>query len=293
MIHSINYFITKIFDVILYPFTFINEFWGILFFSIFSSIIVLYIYKLVSSPKKIKETKDLIKANILAIRLYKDFWKVIVSSFGKSLYYTMKYFLLNMIPLILIIPILAPVFSQMLIRYEMKPFNIGDEVVIKAKFYKTVDLNSIDAKINSNGLLRPKKTLSWQVDSNNQIIKQDMKPIFLNAINEINWKMEIAKEGNEEIELIINGNSYKKNFVSKKDYRGVISEYKYGRSNIEHILYPGEDIFKDDETVDYINIYYKGRLVSFLGTEIHWLIHYLILVLIIVLALKKRFGVEF
>ncbi len=293
MIHSINYFFTKVFDIILYPFSFINEFWGILFLSFLSSIFVLYIYKLVSSPAKIKETKDLIKANILAIRLYKDFWKVIVSSFVKSLYYTMKYFLLNMIPLLLIIPLMAPVFSQMLIRYEMKPFEIGDEVIIKAKFYKNVDLNGIDAKINSKGQLSPKKTLSWKVDANRQIIKQDMKPVFLNAINEINWKMQVIKEGKQDIELIINEKIYRKSFVSEKGFRGIISEYKYGKSNIDHILYPGEEIFNDNETLKYINIYYKGRLISFLGTEIHWLIHYLILMLIIVLSLKKRFGVEF
>jgi len=292
MFHSINYLFTKVFNVILYPFTFINEFWGILFLSILSSVIVLFLYKLVSSPAKIKETKELIKANILAIRLYKDFWKVIVISFGKSLYYTGKYFSLNMIPLILIIPILAPVFSQMLIRYEMRPFKIGDEVTVKAKFYKDIDINTLKIKLNTEGLLKPALINNWHINADMQEVKPKIKPVFLSAINEIDWKMRVVKEG-EGIALIINGKTYKKSFVSKKDFRGVLSEYKFGKSNIEHILYPGEDIFNDSETLKYISIKYNGKLISFLGTKIHWLIHYLILMLIIVLALKKKFGVEF
>jgi len=293
MFHTVNYFLTKVFDIILYPFTFINEFWGILFFSVFSSVIVLFIYKYVSSPTKIKETKELIKANILAIRLYKDFWKVIVISFGKSLYYTAKYFLLNMIPLIIIIPILAPVFSQMLIRYEMKPFKIGDTVVIKAKFYKDIDLNGIEIKLDSKGLLKPKTINNWKVDKNFKTVKRTEKPVYLLAKNEVDWKMEVIKEGKTEIDLVVDGKTYKKSFVSASGYRGVLSEYKYGKSTIEHILYPGEDIFNDTEKVEYINIRYNGKLISFLGTEIHWLIHYLILMVIIVLSLKKKFGVEF
>ena len=52
---------------------------------------MLVVYRAVSSPAKVRETKNQIKAHILAIRLYRDFWRTIVSSFFKSLYYTGKY----------------------------------------------------------------------------------------------------------------------------------------------------------------------------------------------------------
>src|SRR5512136_868508 len=102
MIQKINYIITLVFDLVLYPFGFINPFWGVLFLSILMSFVVLMVYKKISSPKTIKATKEKIKANILAIRIYKDFWKVILSSFFKSMFYTVKYFSLNMVPLLVI-----------------------------------------------------------------------------------------------------------------------------------------------------------------------------------------------
>ena len=96
MIQQLNTLISKLFTILLYPFGLLGEFWEILFLSILSSLVVLVAYKLVSSPRMITQTTNQIKSSILAIRLYKDFSSVIITSFLKSLYYTGKYFILNL-----------------------------------------------------------------------------------------------------------------------------------------------------------------------------------------------------
>lgn len=282
MIQKINYFITRVFDIILYPFSFISEFWGILFLSILMSFVVLWIYKWVSSPRLIRATKDRIKANILAIRIYKDSGRVIAVSFLKSLLYTFKYFGLNLLPLLIIIPILFPAFVQMDVRYGMRPFNVGEEIVIKAAFSE----NPFDLDVQLQ-------------DSEN--FKPKMNPVFINAykdadrtepIKETNWKMEAAREGMTKIKIKVQDKVFDKDLIIGAS-RHALSNKKMEESGFEHFLYPAEKLLDGSNELKYIYIQYPGKSISFAGISTYWWVFNLILVVIIVLALKNRFGIEF
>ena len=282
MIQQVNFFITNIFDVILYPFRFVGDSWAILFLSILISLIVLVIFKYISSPTRIKDTKNKIKSSILAIRLYKDFWRVITGSFFKSLFYTLKYFMLNIGPVLIIIPILFPIFVQMDIRYGMRPFEPDEIFVFKAKLNS--DLKDIKIRL---------------LDSDH--IKPVMNPVFINAyeddertrpIREVNWKLKTIKNGITDIQLKVNDRIITKNLVIGK-YHGALSNKKLRKSSIDHFIYPAEKLIKNAGPVDTLYLQYPAKSVSLLGLKTHWLIYHLILVIIIVLALRKRFGVEF
>ncbi|MCI0470641.1 MAG: hypothetical protein L0Y73_03180 [Candidatus Aminicenantes bacterium] len=282
MIQKINFVITKIFDVILVPFTAIGDFWGILFLSLLTSLVVLVIYKYFSSPKKIRRAKDRIKANILAIRLYKDSWKVIVGSFFKSLFYVLKYFALNFGVVIIIMPLLFPLFVQMDVRYGMRPFRVGEEIIIKAAF--TSDPNNLAVTLLESKHFKPQ-----------------MNPVFINAFKdvekkkpmmEVNWKAAASETGATTIRLKVNDKTFGKSLLIGTHKRA-LSNKKFAASTVEHFIYPVEDLFAGKSDLKYVYINYPGKSVSFLGLKTHWLVYYLVLTLIIVLALRKKFGVEF
>jgi hypothetical protein len=282
MIQKFNYALTKIFDVILYPFGFLGDFWALLFLSILLSLIVLVIFKYVSSPKRIKDTKNKIKSSILAIRLYKDFWKVIAGSFVKSLFYTLKYFMLNIGPVLIIIPILFPIFIQMDVRYGMRPFKANEVFVFKARLDS--DLTGMNIRLLDSDHFEPV-----------------MNPIFINAykdeertqpIREVNWKLKCLKPGRSEIRVRINDQMVRKSLeVGEKTL--ALSNRKLARSSLDHFIYPVEALIENPGHVHTLSLRYPAKNISVLGLEINWLILHLILVVVIVLALRKRFGVEF
>ena len=255
------------------PFDRLGDFWGILFLSLLSSLIVLLVYRWVSSPRRIRHAKDQIKASILAIRMYRDYWRVTLNSFIRSLVYTLKYFLLNFAPLILILPILVPVFAQMEVRYGMRPFHPGETVVVKARFSGDVG--------DMNVVLEPGEGMTAA-----------MNPVVVKALGEVNWKLRVEKEGTHEIRLKGPDFSAAKSLVAGQ-HIGALSNRRYARSSWAHFLYPVEPLIKNPGPLESVSLRYPGKLVSFLGTRIHWLIHYLVLMLIMVLGLRKRFGVEF
>ena len=292
MIHTYNQLITRIFDIILYPFTFINEFWGILFLSFIISFVVLLVYKYVSSPRKIKNTKNQIKSNILAIRLYKDFWKVIIASFFKSLYYIFKYFALNLGPIIIIIAIMFPLFVQMDIRYGMRPFEVGENFVVKAAF-KT-NPNDLNIKLMDNNVT----SLSMRpVYINSVVTKKTLFAFIIKKekeihIKEVNWKLKSLNNGIHKVQIKVGSDIYEKDLIIG-NYRGLLSNKKLGASSFQHFIYPGEGLLSAEGPLRSIYISYPGKNVVFLGMEIHWIILNIIIVVIVVLALRKRFGIEF
>ena len=274
-----NLLITKIFDYILYPFSFLNPFWAILFLSFVSSIVVLIIYAAVSSPTKIKDAKDKIKGHILAIRIYRDHWKVLLLSFVKSLFYTLKYFTLNFFPIIFILPILFFVFAQMEVRYGYRPFVKGEDTVVKVRFTDDFDLESSEIKLQKT----------------NSVIEK-IPPVFVKALNEADYVLKIENDKPFNLNFNINGKTYEKKFavLKKKGNRSEALGLKtFYVSNPEVFLYPAENKVIENSEVKYIYTKYPPYRINFLGTKLHWLWHYLLWTLVIVLALKNKFGVEF
>ncbi|MGE5340089.1 MAG: hypothetical protein ACM3SY_01290 [Candidatus Omnitrophota bacterium] len=273
MIHAVNVAVTRAFDFLLVPFQFIDPRWGLFALSVLMAFIVLYIYKWVSAPHLIKRTKDRIKANILAIRLYKDLWKVILLSFVKSLYYTLKYFGLNFGPVLILLPLLFPLFVQMDIRYGMKPYRIGDEIVVKATF--------------ANGGIEGKEIRLLSDDH----FKPLMNPVFIKPLNEVNWKLEARKNGVTQVRIQVQDKVYEKNLVIG-NVPGAVSNRKMRESRWAHFLYPAEPLLPDRGDVESISVHYPENDLR-VGIPMHWLVFNLIVVFGVVLAFKNKFGIEF
>jgi uncharacterized membrane protein (DUF106 family) len=273
MAQRLNHSLTRGCDLLLAPLAKLPPFWGILFLSLLTSLFVLVVYRAVSSPRKVRETKDRIKANILAIRLYRDFWKTIVSSFFKSLYYTGKYFALNLGPVLLVLPLLFLLFVQMDIRYGMRPFRSGESITVKARFRG--DIGAVAADIGANAHYRPL-----------------MNPVYVKALREVDWKLKAIRDGNIAIAITVDGTTVSKSLVIG-DKLPALSNKKMATSSLAHFIYPVEGLLQPQTPLKSISVQYPPRRISFLGLKTHWLVWYLVLTMVIALALKNKFGVEF
>jgi hypothetical protein len=273
MAQKFNYFLTRGFDLLLAPFAKLPPFWGILFLSLLTSLFVLAVYRAVSKPQKVKDTKNRIKAHILAIRLYRDFWRVIIVSFFKSLYYTGKYFVLNLFPLLLVLPLMFLLFVQMDIRYGMRPFRAGEDITVKAGFNN--DINAVNAEMQPNAFFRAA-----------------MNPVYIKALKEIDWKLKAGMNGVTTIAIRVDGTTVSKNLVIGTGLMA-LSNKKMAASSPEHFIYPAEKLLAAPLSLKYVHIQYPARSIGFLGLHTHWLVYYFALTMIIALALKNKFGVEF
>jgi len=267
--------LTRILDAVL---SWIPRAWDLLplvLLSIMAGFMVLLVYRFVSSPAKIKDSKNKIKAHILAIRLYKDEWRVILKSFFLSLLATLRYFALNTIPLLILLPLLAPLFAQLEVRYGLSPFQPGALVDIKGTF--TASLDTLEPELIPD---------AWY--------KLSMDPVYVYAKNEAHWQIEILKPG--QFVLGINtsqGKLDKKIRCGDEDKRPALSEKRHSGALFDGLLYPVELPLKAADPAAAIRIHYPGRLFEIAGFGVHWIWLHLLIVIVLVLALKKRFGIEF
>jgi hypothetical protein len=273
MAQKVNYAVTQACSLLLWPWQKLPPFWGILFLSLLTSLFVLAVYRAVSSPARVRAAKDQIKAHILAIRLYRDFWRTIVGSFFKSLFYTGKYFALNLLPLLLALPLLFLLFVQMDIRYGMRPFHPGETITLKAHFAK--DGGTADAEIGASTHFRPA-----------------MNPVHIDALDEIDWKLTAGASGSTAIAVTVNGTTVSKDLRIGNGLPA-LSNRRLANSGWEHFIYPAEELLESPTPLRAISIRYPARSISLLGLRTHWLVCYLVLTMIFALALKNRFGVEF
>jgi hypothetical protein len=273
MAQKFNYFLTRGFDLLLAPFAKLPPFWGILFLSLLTSLFVLAVYRAVSKPQKVKDTKNRIKAHILAIRLYRDFWKVIIVSFFKSLYYTGKYFVLNLFPLLLVLPLMFLLFVQMDIRYGMRPFRVNEAFTVKAEFSRDPGALSVEL----------------QADPHYHAM---MNPVFVNSLHEVDWKLRAAQNGSGALAVTVNGTTVRKSLLIGTGLPA-LSNKKMAASQWAHFIYPDEKLLAPAPALATISLQYPPRSINFLGIRTHWLVFYFALTMIIALALKNKFGVEF
>ena len=273
MAQKINYFLTRGCSLLLWPLQKLPPFWGILFLSLLTSLFVLAVYRAVSNPLKVKNTKNQIKAHILAIRLYRDSWKVIAVSFFKSLFYTGKYFVLNLLPLLLVLPLMFLLFVQMDIRYGMRPFRVDEDIVVKVGFSR--DIGTLNVEL--------------QADPHFQI---KMNPVFISALREVNWKLRAGQNGAAAVAIRVDGTTVRKNLLIGAGLPA-LSNKKMAASGWAHFIYPVEKLLAPAAGLEFISLHYPPRSIGFLGMHTHWLVYYLVLTMIIALALKNKFGVEF
>lgn len=259
---------TRVTEVLLYPFKTLNPFWGILWLSVISSVIILFVYKWVSSPTLIRRAKDRIKADILAIRIYKDQWKVIIVSFFSALLNVVKYFLLNLMPLIVIFPLLFFLFVQMEWRYGVRPFNPGEETLVKVK-----TVGSDDVFLQPSNFYREKVR------------------VRVPALNEVDFRIEITGKGKGVLKFKAESSEFSKEIVSSRKGE-VLVPVRFSRPSLQMLLYPWEPLLEDPE-IEWVKVKYPSTRVKFLGINAHWIIWYLVLVVLLVLPVHKKFGIEF
>ena len=119
--NAINALATKVFDLLLAPFELAGREVALLAISGIFGVLALLAFKHISWQKGIKATKDRIKGNMIAIRIYQDDLAIVGKSVGKVLLRNGQYLALNFGPFV---PLALPfvlVAAQMVVRYGFQP----------------------------------------------------------------------------------------------------------------------------------------------------------------------------
>jgi len=271
----INTILGKLFDLLLLPFRSLNPWAGMTFISLLTGLLMLIIYRWTSNQSGIRRVKDIIKAHLLELRLFKDNMGVTMKAQGQILRANLHYLALNLKPLLVMIIPLILILAQLNLWFGSEPLAVGRPAILKVRLQPGVDVLATEFALESP----PEVTV-------------ETPPLRIEESREVDWRLRPAAAGTFDLTIRAGDRSYLKTVVV--DGRGLkkVSPLKVKRSLLDEVLYPGEKALPGESLIKAIEIVYPAKKLSLLGLRLHWLIAYLALSIVFGFALKKPFRVE-
>jgi hypothetical protein len=263
-----NLAVTRFFDALAWPF----QRWpagGLLLISALTGVAMLLVFKAASNQRAIRRTRDLIRAHMLAMRLFRDDARVVVESQKKVLRTNLTYLRYAVVPIVFILPIVVLIMVQLNLRYGPAPAQPGEAVVVKAVFDGALD--------DDVALAAPPGVLV------------ETPALRIPYRREADWRVRPTKAGTYELSLNTKGRTYGKELVVGEAGAGRVSARRV--SGIwSQLMNPGERPLSSD--IKTIEVKYPDRENKLFGLGVHWVITFFVISLVAAFALKGVFKTE-
>lgn len=254
IIVSINIFINFLGKLVLNPI--ISHLPGWLSNTIISiglAFIILLIFKYTSNQPAITRLKDNIKANMLAIKLFKDSIAVILQAQLRTFKASLFLLLNSLIPMFVMIIPFTLLLAQLSMYYQARPLKVGEETLV------TMQLNDqIDAAW-PNVTLQP---LSTEVT---------LGPVRIFSKRQLCWKIKALKNGHHLLSFQVDNQKFDKTLTIGDGYT-LLSAKRPGQKWSDILQYPAEKPFGQNSVVQSLTIDYPPRRSLTSGTN-WWFIY--------------------
>ncbi len=271
----VNLVIGRIFDVLFWPFLGLSPWFGMLFISLLTSFLMLWVFRMTSDQAGIRKAKNAIKAHLLELRLYKDNMRVSLRSQGRILKANLKYLTCNAKPLMVMIVPLLLILAQLNLWFGAAALKPGEETLVKLKVAKSQDPIGLDLGIESTGG-----------------VAVESPAVRIGDESEIAWRIRALKPGPAGLTFRVAGKALTKSVAVAGRRLAKVSTLSVRGSLIKELLYPGEKPLPGGTPVKEIEILYPSRNLNFFGLGVNWLVAYFILSIIFGFGFKGVFKVE-
>jgi hypothetical protein len=232
-----------------------------------TGVFLLFIFKHTSNQRAIGRVRDDIKADMLAMKLFKD--SIVVALRAEvRIFKGALLLLIHAIPpmLVMIIP-LSVLLAQMSLWYQSRPLAPGEVAVM------TVKLHSDVGKQWPRISIEPTPALEVTVG-----------PVRVLSKREICWEIRGIENGMHHIKLRANQQQIEKELAVGGSFRRV-SSTRPALNWTSVLMHPAEEPFGRDSIIQSVTIDYPDRLSMTSGTD-WWLLYFFIASMLFALILR-------
>lgn len=236
-------------------------------------VFLLVIFKYTSDQRAIGRVRDNIKANMLALKLFKDSVLVTLQSQGQVfkgawllLFHAIRPMLVMIVPVSLIL-------AQMGLWYQARPIQPGEQVLVIMKLNDNIGSVWPEVSIVS--------TTAAQVTTG---------PVHAFSKHEIFWKIKADKPGLHRIIFQVGQQQVEKELAIGTGFMR-ISARRPGWHWEDILLNPSEKPFRPDSIVQSISVNYPERPSRTSGTD-WWIIYFFAASMVFALLFKPFLNVR-
>jgi hypothetical protein len=235
---------------------------------------MLLAFKYTSNQRAIRRVRCSIRANLLAVKLFKDSIRVGLRAQRRVLFGALRLLLLALVPVLVMAVPMALLLAQLAAWYQAAPLPVGEEAVVVVALngepgapVPVVELLPTDAVEDLSG------------------------PVRIASQREVCWNIRARQPGYHRLQFRIDGEVVEKELAVGKGVMRVSPirpERKWSQKLIE---YPREEPFGDESAVKSIAIDYPARSSWTCGAD-NWIIYWFVVSLAAGFCLRGALGVN-
>jgi hypothetical protein len=268
--------------------------------AVVTGILLLVAFKYTSNQRALKAVRADMKAQLLALKLFKDSTRVVFRAQGRILWCALKSLVLAVVPLLVVaVPVLL-FLGQLALWYQARPLQVGkDEVGITLKLgggnqyaASTVGLAAppLETAPLSSALALIVGTVPEVRLDHSDAIKVTEGPFRVVSKREVDWNIAAQENGYHHLVFRINGMPVDKELAVGDGFMRV-STQRPGWDWWEALLNPAEPPFRPDSPVESIKIKYPERSSWTSGTD-WWFYYWLVVSMIAALCFRRLLNVH-
>ena len=268
--------LNKTYGILFVPFQSGNPIRLLLWLSFLTAVLVLVVYKFLSSQEAIGKTKDRLKALILEIRLFQEDPVLMGRAVRALLATNLTYLRLNMKPFLIVFVPLLLMLVQMESRFGYRPLLPKESAVVRTSWR-----TGVPAGGGPSPALIPEEGLSLA-----------SPPLRVEGRNEIDWKIRANRMGTTGFVLKTENGSVPVQVVVSEELVP-LSPRNVPQGSLDLLWYPAGQPLPPDGDLLSVEIGYPRRDFRFFGKTMHWIWPFLFTSLMAGYLLKGVFRVQF
>jgi len=238
-----------------------------------TGVVFLVVFKYTSNQRAIKRLKDDIKANLLALKLFKDSASVAVRAQGSILVSAFRLAVYSVVPmLVMVVPALL-ILGQLSLWYQSRPLQVGEDAVL------TLKLNGNPDSSGPNVRLEPTDAIETMIG-----------PVRVRSQREICWNVKARASGYHRLVFHLGEQTGDKEVAIGDGFMRV-STVRPGWRWADTLLHPSEKPFGPDSLIQSIAIDYPKRSSWTSGTD-SWVIYWFAISMVAALCFRRLLNVN-
>ncbi len=236
-------------------------------------VVLLVLFKYTSPQAAIGRVRDRIKANLLAMKLFKDSVPAVLKAQGRVFAAAVMLLVYSLPPVLVMMLPFCLILGQLSVWYEAKPLEVNGDAVLEMQLSGTehVPLTEVE--------LMPTES-----------VRVVAGPVRIPATHQVYWRIKAMQPGVHPLLFKVGNEQVEKQLSIGADRIPV--SMKRPSLNVEDVvLYPAEKPFPASSPVQSITINYPDN-TGFLTGSGNWIITLFVVSMLAALAVKPLVGVK-
>jgi disulfide bond formation protein DsbB len=235
-------------------------------------------FRFTTPQRRLRRVADLARAELLAIKLFKNDPIVVMKSFCRLLGYSALRILYGVPSLIIMLPLSLAVIAQLALWYEQRPLHMGETAVV-------------EIQVNED---EPRRLASVSLRAPDNVAVETL-PLRDFQSQTASWRIKATNSGGGVLHFQLGGETAEKSIVVAEADDDFIatSGRRAGPGLWDRLMNPAEAHFKSHDPLRSAEIVYPRRDVPLFGWSMPWWAVCFAAACIAALAVKPFVGVQF